>query len=202
MKKNSFVMTAFTCAVLAVGALALGACANVVAPDRPVPEYDYKKYPPVMLDVSSVQVVDYIPTMQPAHVEHLMPQPLPVAVSDWARDRFKPVGTQGVAFITVREATMIETDLDRTKGIKGVFTVDQAERYDAQIIVEFRIEGRDPEPNGSGIVKVERSQTIGEDASLQYRDRIWTKMEERMLSDLDAATQRMLRQRLSFVLTK
>lgn len=185
-----------------LAALTVAACANVPPPQRPMPNFDYAKYPQVELNVASIQVVDYIPTMQAGYVEHLMPQPLPTAISTWARTRFKAVGTKGTAFITVKDATVIGIDLQRSSGIRGVFTVDQAERYDGRVIVEIRVEGREPEPNGSGLVKVERSQTISEDASLQARDRLWTDIEEKMVSDLDAATQRMMRNRLSFVLTK
>lgn len=149
-----------------------------------------------------IQVVDYVPTMQQGHVEHLMPQPLPAAVSEWARTRFKAVGTKGTAFITVKEAVLVGTDLNRSSGIKGIFTIDQAERFDGRVTVEMRVEGREPEPNGNGVVKVERGQTIAENASLQARDKMWTEMEEKMISDLDAATQRMISKRLSFVTTK
>lgn len=183
-------------------ALCVVSCANVTPPQRPVPEFDYAKYPPVLLDVSMIQVNDYIPTMQNGHVEHLMPTPLPSAAGEWARTRFKAVGNTGTAFITIRDASVVGSSLDRTSGIKGVFTIDQAERYDGVLVVEMRIEGREPEPNGNGVVKVERSQTISEDASLQQRDKLWTTMSEKMISDLDAATQRMIGNRLRFILVK
>lgn len=189
-------------AMLFCAAMFVAACANVPPPQRPVPVFDYAKYPQIKLDVASVQINEYIPTMQAGHVEHLMPMPLPQAASQWARTRFKAVGEKGTAFITVKEASVVEVGLNRSTGVRAVFTVDQAERYDAALIVEIRIEGREPEPNGNGIVKVERSQTIAENASLQARDKVWTDMEEKMMSDLDAATLNMISKRLSFVQVK
>lgn len=191
-------MKKFALALAAV--LLVAACANTTTVPRPVPNYAYKKYPPVLVDVASIQVVDYSPGMRAPNVEHLMPQPLPAAVSDWASTRFKAVGTQGVLTITVRDASMVGKDLNRSGGIRGVFTIDQAERYDAHIAVEFRVESGLTSGNGS--VEVNRGRTIAENASLQDRDRAWTEIEENMLIDLDAATLTMLSNRLPNLVRK
>lgn len=178
--------------------MALAACANTKTDPRPMPQYAYKKYPPVMLNVASIQVEDYTPSMQAPNVEHLMPQPLPAAVSDWAYTHFKPVGSMGTLYITVKDASMVGSDLKRSSGIKGVFTIDQAERYDARVMVEFRTENLGT--NGNGVVRVERGMTVAEDASLQDRDRVWTKMAEDIMVDLDGAAMTMLQNRLPFLL--
>jgi len=183
-------------------ALAVAACANTTTVPRPVPHYTYTQYPPVMLNVASIQVIDYTSPMQAPNVEHLMPQPLPSAVGDWARTHFKAAGVDGTAFITVRDASMVGQDLSRTQGLKGMVTIDQAEKYAAHISVEFKVEGKTSGTSGNGGVKVERSSTVAENASLQDRDRIWTTMEENMLVDLDAATMQMLQNRLPFLVLK
>ena len=180
-------------------AFLIAACANTTTGPRPTAHYAYKQYPPIMVNVASVQVVDYMPSMRAPNVEHLMPQPLPAAVSDWANTRFKANGATGTLVITVRDASMVGRDLNRTSGFKGAFTIDQAERYDAHITVDFNVDGGAAGTSGNGAVKVDRGSTIAEDASLQDRDRSWTTMEENMIIDLDAATMTMLQQRLPFL---
>jgi hypothetical protein len=180
------------------------ACANTMTGPRPRPHYSYSQYPATILGVSNIQVVEAFssPMAQP-NAEHLMPDPLPQAVAQWARTRFKAGGGDGTLVITVNDASVIQKNLQRTPGVKGWFTVDQAERYDAHIQVTFAVEGTTTSgTSGSGSVNVNRGQTIAEDASLQDRDRTWTSMAEAMLTDLDAGAQQMLAQKLAFLLQK
>lgn len=175
------------------------ACA-MQAPERPQPHFAYKQYPPIKVDVAVIEVKEnYRMPMNTPNVEHLMPQPLPQAVADWARSRFVAVGSAGTMTITVGDASVVRKDLPRTNGVQGWFTVDQAERYDAKVAIDFRVDGSGFQ-SGAGNAAVTRGQSIGENASVQERDRTWTKMEEAMMTDLDAATQKMLQERLAFIL--
>ncbi len=98
------------------------------------------------------------------------------------------------------DAAIKEQDLPTTKGVKGWVTVDQAQRYDGNIEVEFRLDGTVAGAGGSGMVQVNRGQSVAENISIQERDRTWTRMEEAMVSDLDVNAQKMLRNRLPFLL--
>lgn len=183
---------------LAFAALALLAgCADTVAPKRPVPHYVYEKYPSQPLKVATIQIEEqYQMPMKMPNVEHVMPQPLPQAVADWARKRFVATGADGTLVITIKNASVMQKNLARTEGVKGWFTVDQAERYDAKMAVEFRVDGQAIGGSGTGEVISTRGQTIPENASLQSRDETWNAMEQDMIQDLDASTQHMLREKL------
>lgn len=190
--------------ILALSAVLLTACANTTTDPKPVAHYSYMQYPATTLNVASIQVIDgYNQPMQMPNAEHLMPDPLPKAVSDWARAHFKAGGGEGSVTITIKDASVVGKNLQLTPGVKGWFTKDQAERYDGKITVEFAVNGS-PLANGgaSGSVNVNRGQTIAEDASIQERERTWNTMGEAMLTDLDAGTQQMLTQRLPFLIRK
>ena len=186
--------------LIALMAVLLVAGCTMDAPVRPMPRFAYKQYPATNLNVAAIDVQeDYRMPMQNPNVEHLMPQPLPQAVADWARTRFKATGSTGTMIVTIRQASVEAKGLPTTDGVRGWFTVDQAERYDARLTVEFRVEGAG-DHSGSGAVNLTRGQTMGENASIQDRDRAWTSMEEALMTDLDASTQKVLQDRLPFVL--
>lgn len=167
---------------------------------RPMPRLTYTQYPVTNINVGSIQIVEkYAMPMQNPNIEHLMPQPLPQAVADWARKRFKATGSAGTMVITINQASVVRQDLPKTDGVKGWFTVDQSERYDARVSVEFRVDGTGHE-SGSGVVNLTRGQTIAENTSIEERDRIWTHMEEVLLTDLDASTQKTLQEKIGFAL--
>ena len=185
---------------LFLAAAFLAACA-ITPPERPNPNFAYKQYPPTVLNVAQIDVVEaYTPPMRTPNVEHMMPHPLPSAVAEWARTRFRAGGSDGVVTITIQDASVIAQDLNRTSGVKGWFTVDQAERFDAKVLVEMKVDGVALGSTGSGTVRVERGQTIAENVSIMDRDRTWTSMSETILLDLDAGTQQMLQNRLPFLL--
>jgi hypothetical protein len=182
------------CAVLLIAG-----CTMQVA-DRPMPRFAYKQYPATSINVANIEIQEnYKMAMQSPNVEHFMPLPLPQAVADWARTRFKATGTEGTMTIIISQAAVTEKALPRTTGVKGWFTVDQTQRYDSRLLVEFRVDGT-PDASGSGVVNLTRGMTMGEDASIQARDKVWTSISESLMTDLDAATQKMLQERLAFVL--
>lgn len=188
------------CLVLATTFLT--ACTTVAPVQRPMPRYVYQQYPATLLKVGSIQVVEaYTSPADNKHAEQLMPEPLPRAVANWARNHFKADNSgQGTLTITIKDAGVLEKDLPPSGGFRGAVTIEQSERYDAHVLVEFRVDGNGSGPDGTGIVNVTRGQTIAENASLQDRDRIWTRMAEAIMTDLDAGTQTMLNNKLSFLL--
>ena len=126
----------------------------------------------------------YQPTTVSPHVELEFPvSPLETAAR-WATDRLKATGSQGVATVTITDASVLETALKKEDGITGAFTTDQSERYDGTIAI--KIEAMDPYgsmAHTSGIVK--RSTTVPEDISLNERSDIWYDFTEKLMRDLD-----------------
>ena len=120
-------------------ALFVAGCAS--APE--VPSYSEIRFtdkPPIRLDVARIDIVEaYRSPLKAPNVEHLFPLRPAHAARQWAQDRLRPGGEEGWAEAVIRDASATETALQRTEGIRGAFTTDQAERYDAVIAIEVRI---------------------------------------------------------------
>lgn len=175
-------------AVLLVLAAA-GGCSTSQRPSFADLTYDH--LPPIRLDVAVVDVAnDYRSSLRPPNVEDLFPvRPADAAVR-WARDRLVPVGSSGAARFTVVKASVVEVPLERTTGIKGFFTEDQSERYDAVIEVRLDLENAGGLRTGSVTARAERSQTVEEDATLDERERVWYRLTEALMNDLNAELER------------
>jgi hypothetical protein len=144
---------------------------------------------------------DYRMSMQNPNVEHLMPLPLPQAVADWARYAFPCNGfdcrhnghhhssgfrvCQGSAD-DGRRAWLVHAGSGRALRCEADWSSSMSK---ARATIA-----------GSGDVNLTRGQTMGENASIQDRDRAWTNIEEALLTDLDASTQKLLQERLPFLL--
>ena len=151
-------------------------------------QISFAHLPPINLNVARVEVENRYasPTTHP-NVEHKF-SVLPAAVaSNWGRDRLKAVGQSGVARVIVRRASVVEVPLKRTAGVKGAFTRDQSERYDA--VIDMKVEIRDA--NGDLRVTAEstakRSRSVSENISLNGREKVWFEMTEAMMGDLNTS---------------
>lgn len=141
---------------------------------------------PFGIDVASMEVIaEYQSPMQKPHVEHLFPVTPADSVRIWAKDRLRTVGGEGRLEVIIKDASVKEVELPRTQGIKGAFTKDQSERYDARVEVQLRIY----RGSGVSVADVEatatRSQTIAENASPAERDRLFWEMNNQLMKDLD-----------------
>ena len=171
--------------------------ATLRAEEKKYPEITFVNSPSIAIDVQRVEIVqEYKAPRAKPHVEHLFPVAPVEAVTRWVGDRLVPVGRSRLGRIVVREASVIEVPLEKTGGIKGWFTTDQAERYDAtlDVVLEIRSDaGRDAYASA----RVKRSQTIEEGASPAKRREVWYQMTERMMADLDKELERSMRQYLA-----
>ncbi len=180
----------------ATGLMLLGGAAGADETKK-FPEITFAQSPSIAIDVQRVEVVsEYQPPGVKPNVEHLFPVTPTDAVKRWTGDRLVPVGRSRLARVVIKNASVVEVALEKTGGIKGWFTTDQAERYDAtlEVVIEIRSDvGRDA--YASALVK--RSQTIEEGASPNKRREVWYAMTERLMADLDKELERSMRQYLS-----
>ena len=147
---------------LAVALTMLVVSCTTYIPPAPKANYSYKQYPVQNLNVGSIQVVEaYSSPMKLPNVEHLMPDPLPHAVADWARTRFKANGGAGTLTITITNASVIRQDLPTHQGVTGWFNVDQSDRFEGKVDVNFSVDGVASGQSGTGAVNVARSPNIG-----------------------------------------
>jgi hypothetical protein len=169
----------------------------VRAQEKKFPEITFLGQPRLLLDVLKVEVArDYVPPGAKPNVEHLFPVTPADAVARWAGDRLGAAGRGRLARVAIKEASVIEVPLEKTGGIKGWFTTDQSERYDAtlEVMVEIRSDvGREAYASA----RVKRSQTIEEGASPAKRREVWYAMTEKLMADLDRELERAMRQYLA-----
>lgn len=162
------------------------------------PELTYAHLPPIRLDVAVVDVIDsYRSPGAAPNVEHLFPTPPAKAMARWADDRLEAAGTNGSAVFTILRADVVEVPLERTTGIKGVFTEDQSYRYDAMLDVRLDAENTSGLRRGSITARTAHSRSVAEDITLNQRERIWFEMTERLMSDIGAEIERQIDRYLS-----
>lgn len=179
------------------GALAPALALPAGAQEKKYPEITFVNSPSIAIDVQQVEIArEYVSRGAKPNVEHLFPVTPSDAVTRWVGDRLVPVGRSRLVRVVVKDASVVEVPLEKTGGIKGWFTTDQAERYDAtlEVVVEIRSDvGRDAYASA----RVKRSQTIEEGASPAKRREVWYAMTERLMADLDKELERSMRQYLA-----
>lgn len=171
----------------------LTGCATEV--EKPgFPQISFAHLQPISLNVARIEVENrYVSPATRPNVEHEFPVNPAAAASNWGRDRLRAVGPAGVARVIVRRASVVEVPLKRSTGVKGAFTRDQSERYDA--IIDMMVELRDA--NGNVRVTAEstakRSRSVSENISLNDREKVWFEMTETMMADLNTALENQIR---------
>lgn len=168
--------------LLGLSASALAACANPPPAPR-FPQLTFSHLAPFRLDAATLDIVEAY-TPGPNDVAQGMPLPPSVAARRWAGDRLVPAGNSGAIVFTITDATVAETGLERTRGVRGVVTTDQSERYDGRLAATIDIRGVG---GRSGRVSAEatRSRTVPENISLNDRDKVWFEITEALITDLD-----------------
>ena len=178
-------------------ALAAAACAST-PPVPTFPEIRFTDRPPIRLDVARIDIVDaYRRPLKPPNVEHLFPVSPSDAARQWIHDRLRAAGGAGRAEAIVRTASVTETALERSGGLRGAFTTDQTERYDAEIAIEIRIFDDAGTQRARAAATTRRSQTVSEDITLNDRERAWYRMTETMMRALDKALEGQMKKSLS-----
>ncbi len=166
-------------------ALLLASCD---APPPPkVNELSFTKLPIIKVNVANIEVVDaYKSPYKAPNIEHLMPYTPADAMHIWVKDRLRATGSDKLLQITILDAPVTSTDLPTSKGVKGVFTVEQDKRFDAKLEVEMRLYGGEALSEANTSVSVMRSITIPENASVNARRAAYEKLIAEMMDMLNA----------------
>ena len=75
-------------------------------------------------------------------------------------------------------------------------TIEQTERYEGRIEVELQIIADNGAVEGTITTQITRSVTAAEDLTLNERERMWYRMTEAMMKDLDAQLDSTIKQHL------
>lgn len=175
-------------------ALLLNGCGST-PPAPKYPELTYGHYGIIGLDVASIEfVATYVPPLRPPHVEHQSPVSPIAAMERWTNDRLRAMGRDGVARVVVTTASITETPLKVTGGVRGWFTTDQSARYDAIIAVEIQIRDVGGVQRAYTRAQAERSRTVAEDASLAEREKVLFDLVEATTAEVNTALDGGIRQ--------
>ena len=173
----------------------LAAACSVPPPDTSFPEITYKHRPPIRFDVREVVVQrDYTPPLKAPNVDHLMPNPPVVLAITWAQDRLAAAGGSGRLLFRIVDASVVETELHHDSNLQDLFTVSQSERYDAHLAIEVELVDDNGFTRASVTGEADRSITLPEDSSLHEREKVWFKLAETVMNDLDAELEKTLHQ--------
>ncbi len=176
--------------------LLLAACETPMV-TQTLPELTYGHLSKFRLDVAQVQVAaEYVPPMKAPNVDHLFPTPPGKALRRWAADRLTAAGERGRARFVILNASVTETRLKMDKGFTGAFTTQQSERYDATVEASLEILDDRGFRKGFANARVSRSRTLGEDATINDRERMWFDLTEALMKDFNAELEKNIRQYL------
>jgi hypothetical protein len=182
--------------VAALLGFALLAGCETQVPAQKLPDLTFAHLAPLHLAVQRVETVSrFAPTLRAPNVEHAFPVPPARALETWASQRLKSVGGNARARFTILDASVTETKLSRDTSMRGYFTKQQSERYDArvEVVLEIQEGARHGAANAIGT----RWTTVGEDVSLNERERIKFNLIESLMKDFDAELEKNIRQHLA-----
>ncbi len=81
---------------------------------------------------------------------------------------------------------MTEEALARDPGLRGLVTIEQSERYEAEFAVRLEIDQPATRSTGVSNALARRSITVPENVSLAEREQVWFELTENTVRDLDA----------------
>jgi hypothetical protein len=160
---------------------------------EPFPQLTYQHLAPINLDVARIVIQDaYQPPMTAPHVDQDFPTPPATAARQWAKDRLKAVGSDGVAKFTILDGSAVDVPLPRTTGISGMLTQDQSDRYDVKLTVRLEVENRMGNHSGAITAGAQRSESVAEDMTLNEREKLWFEMTDELMKQLNAELEKQI----------
>ncbi len=169
----------------------LGACAKATPP--PPTEISFSHLGTIKLDVARVEIVnEYESPLKAPNVEHEFPVTPAAAARRWVEDRIRAVGDSGAVRAIIREASVVEVALEKKGGVVGFFTKDQAERYDAKLVMEIEVVSERGFTDAFVTATATRSQTVPEGITLNERGKVFHDMTEKLMGDLNFQLERQI----------
>lgn len=164
---------------------AVAAACAIDDPSNRFASITYEHLPDINLDVGEVQVEQaYKATTEAPNVGHRFPLHPKDAAIRWGQDRLVAKGDRLTFRYIVRQASAIETELKKSTGVTGLLTTDQSERYEVHIVIDMQIlDGR--QIQGNATAEARRSTTVPEDITLNEREKVWYKLTEDTMNDLN-----------------
>ncbi|MFD2263672.1 hypothetical protein ACFSM5_12300 [Lacibacterium aquatile] len=185
--------------LLLAGAGALAACADKGGAAPTFAPIRFKSMSAFRLNVEKIEIENrYQSPGRLPHVDHAMQNSPSAVMSAWAQDRLEAGGQPGgpIARFIITDAKVIETELATKSGIKGVFSTDQAFKYDARIAIELSVRNERGMTDATVNVESLAMRTIKEDATDVERETLWNDMIQGMARDINAQMEKNIPQGL------
>lgn len=184
--------------VISFLAMALAGCQPRSKPQYP--EITFDNLPPIQLDVAEIVINN--PYQEPLELPHVGEQ-FPVSPSRaarrWVEDRLRAVGSTGQAVVTIVESGAVEQELERTSGVTGLLTKDQAQSY--EIAIEMTIEADASTEGGqrksSATMRVTKKTSVAEDATMNEREATWYKLTQNAMNNFNEAMEKQIGKTMS-----
>ncbi len=190
MKRRAFLLAVLT----------LAACETPPPPRPTFPDIRFTERPPMRIDAAAIDIErQFRPTLRPPNVEHLFPVSPERAMENWARDRLQATGTSRRVRVRIVDASVREVELPRTGGVRGAFTTDQAQRYDATVEMSVDIMGDRGFAERSVTAKAARSRSVPENITPNDREMAWYQLTKELMADLDLELERQIRSNFGFL---
>jgi hypothetical protein len=159
-------------AVLAIGLL-VAACANKPPPQDKFPPVSFTDLKPYSFNVARVEIVpEFKGSSSRPHIEYSMPVSPENAFKRWVEDRIKPVGTQGILRVVIKDASATETPIPRDPNASQLFNTEQTSRIDMNLNVSLQVLDERQFVKAEVTGQAGRSRTLPEDIKLNQRDKI------------------------------
>lgn len=183
MRRKGIYMSRLIFTSLLTSALLAGCSSTPIAPSKGL---SYLDQAPLSLSASSLEIqTQYQAPQAYPNRDHEMPIPPQGALAQWARDRLQTNGAPYRAVLYIEDASLKETKLPKTPGVRGVFTVDQSERYDISLKVRLALKDQTGVEKSSINAMATGSKSVPEDISMDNRVVVWTKLLDEALNALD-----------------
>jgi hypothetical protein len=171
----------------AIAAFTLSSCGYDNSPVD-YPPLSFVRYQPIYLNVSSIEYApEYRSPMRSPNVEHLMPYSPEDALRVWMKDRIRAVGPDKILQVIVKDGSVVASQIHKDNSIEDFFTVDQDRRYDGILDLELRIYGDKSALSEANVqVRVTRSFTMSENASVARRQAAFRQMIGEMMEQVNA----------------
>lgn len=171
--------------LVAPALLLVGCGGPSVLPDGPrVPEISFRHLPAITFDVSSIDVQQpFVSSGQPPSIESQIPVTPAQVARNWARDRLKAGGADGVARYSILDASVREVALKTDKSVTGLLKTEQESKLEGR--VEVRIDINNSKGTGFTNAIATRSQTIPEGLTLDEREQMQIDFVEALGQDMN-----------------
>jgi len=176
-----------------LAALALAACGSDMSTLETAGASADQK-PKLELNVARLQIATGYEAPEGAtHVEDELAVPLHQRVLTWADARLAPRGREGVARITVTDASIVETRLTEDAGISAPMRAPQTIRFTATLAATFEAVDEGGKRTGYTQARAELSRTMSAHESAAARRQVLDMLADAVLEKFDQEMETSLR---------